>query len=156
MGWLIALTLLQIILWPSFTHCQTADVGTNGRYIRLIGIKCYPKAEFVANMTCKTKAIGRNETAVTIKADIVKPQADINVIFWHPNSILKLILKFQAEFKMLKKKSSNEYSRLYGGKFRFCATLYGAGVPKIIRDKVKAGLNAFAPELMVPCPLKVL
>jgi hypothetical protein len=87
MSWLITLTLLQIILWPNFTHSETAEPRTNGRYIRLIGIKCSPKAEFVANMSCKTKAIGRNETAVTIKADIVKPQADINVIFCQPNSI---------------------------------------------------------------------
>jgi hypothetical protein len=82
MGWLITLTLLQIILWSNFTHSETADVGTNnGPFMKLIGIKCSPKAEFVANMSCKTRAINRNDTAVTIKFDIVKPQAEFYVVY---------------------------------------------------------------------------
>ncbi len=56
---------------------------------------------------------------------------------------------------MLKKKSNNEYFRLYGGKIRYCATFFGDALPQILRDKIKAGLLDFAPELNAPCPLKV-
>jgi hypothetical protein len=56
---------------------------------------------------------------------------------------------------MLRQKSNNEYYRLYGSKFRFCATIHGTGVPKILQDGLKAGLTDFAPQLMDLCPLKV-
>ncbi len=56
---------------------------------------------------------------------------------------------------MLEKKSTNEYYRLYGSKFRFCATIHGPGVPKVLQDGIRASLSDFVPELLDICPLKV-
>jgi hypothetical protein len=50
-----------------------------GYYLKLIGIKCTPKEEILANMTCKTRAKGRYETSLTLNFDIVKPLEELNV-----------------------------------------------------------------------------
>jgi hypothetical protein len=55
---------------------------------------------------------------------------------------------------MLKKKSNNEYYLLYSGNHKFCETLYGSTVPKVIQDNVRTSFKNFAPELMIPCPIK--
>jgi hypothetical protein len=57
---------------------------------------------------------------------------------------------------MLKKKSNNEYYLLYSGNHKFCETLYDSTVPKAIQDNVRASFKNFAPELMLPCPIRGL
>ncbi len=57
-------------------------------------------------------------------------------------------------FKMLKKKSNNEYYLLYSGTHKFCETLYDTKTPKTLRDYLKKSIIDFAPELMLPCPIK--
>jgi hypothetical protein len=103
--------------------------------------------------------VGRYETALTIIFDLVNTHKDMNVSGdsnrRKNHDHAKRILNFQFEFKMLMKKSNNEYLHLYGAKYKFCASFYGTAIPKFVQEHLVNEVRDFAAELVMPCPLKV-
>ncbi len=150
--------LIILAIWPNSVHFQSVLPG--GYYLKLVGFKCTGKEEFFENVTCKTKAVGRYETALTVIFNLVTMHKDVNVRGdsnrrEKKHHHAKRILHFQFEFKMVMKKSNNEYLHLYGAKYKYCRSFYGTAIPKFVQDHLVNEVRDFAPELVMPCPLKV-